>query len=127
LAFFHGGQYTQALPLFDQAVAADPNDAYARYYRGVTHGRLEQWPAAVTDLRAAAAAKPDLEQVPSSSASPWCRAASTPKRSAGCSVHRRCPGSTPTHRSSSALRSSGSGSRRRGARTSHAPRRATRR
>ena len=64
LAFFHAGQYTQALPLFDQAVAADPNDAYARYYRGVTHGRLEQWPAAVTDLRAAAAAKPDLEQVP---------------------------------------------------------------
>ncbi len=64
LAYFHAGQYVQALPLFDRAVAADPNDAYARYYRGVTHGRLEQWTAAVADLRAVVAAKPDLEQAP---------------------------------------------------------------
>ena len=38
--------------LFEQAVQADPNDAYALYYRGVTHGRLGDYDAAATDLRA---------------------------------------------------------------------------
>jgi tetratricopeptide (TPR) repeat protein len=62
LLAFHKGQYHEALPLFDQAVQADARDPYALYYRGVTQARLENYPAAVTDLRAAMALKPNLDQ-----------------------------------------------------------------
>jgi tetratricopeptide (TPR) repeat protein len=43
--------YRAALALFTQALEAEPADVYARYYRGVTEGRLEQWDAAIADLR----------------------------------------------------------------------------
>src|ERR1043166_6863844 len=59
---FHKGRYAVALPLFDQAVAADPKDVYALYYRGMTHGRLGNAAAAAADLRTALALKPDLDQ-----------------------------------------------------------------
>ncbi len=42
----------EALANFDAAVIADPNDPYARYYRGATHGRLKQWAQAIADLEA---------------------------------------------------------------------------
>jgi Tfp pilus assembly protein PilF len=42
----------EALADFDAAVTADANDPYARYYRGVTHGRLKQWAQAIADLEA---------------------------------------------------------------------------
>ncbi len=64
LVEFHTAHYPEALALFDQAVQADPQDVYALYYRGVTHGRMGDYAAAVTDLRAALATKPDLEQAP---------------------------------------------------------------
>ena len=64
LVDFHAERYADALKLFEQAVQADPNDPYALYYRGVTHGRLGDYNAAVTDLRAAVAKKPDLAQAP---------------------------------------------------------------
>jgi tetratricopeptide (TPR) repeat protein len=57
---FHAGRYEAALQLFDQSVAADAKDAYARYYRGVTHGRLGNHAAAVDDLSAALNMRPDL-------------------------------------------------------------------
>jgi Tfp pilus assembly protein PilF len=62
LVELHAGHYSEALALFDQAVAADPNDVYARYYRAVTRGRLHDLEGAITDLRAALAAKPDFDQ-----------------------------------------------------------------
>ena len=62
LVLFHAERYAEALPLFTQAAAIDPDDVYILYYKGVTEGRLEQWPAAVTDLRAVMAKRPDLSQ-----------------------------------------------------------------
>jgi len=44
----------EALSTFDEAVAADPSDMYARYYRGVTRGRLNDLPGAISDLQAVA-------------------------------------------------------------------------
>ena len=62
LVDFHAGRYSDALTLFDQAVNADANDVDARYYRGVTEGRLGNYQAAASDLRTVLAAKPDLDQ-----------------------------------------------------------------
>ncbi len=55
LVEFHAGRYAPALALFDAAVAADPRDAVALYYRGVTRGRSGNYAAAAEDLRAALA------------------------------------------------------------------------
>ena len=62
LVDFNAGRYQDALQLFNQAVTADPADVYARYYRGVAEARLEKYSAAVEDLRAVLAAKPNLDQ-----------------------------------------------------------------
>jgi Tfp pilus assembly protein PilF len=62
LVEFHAGRYEQALQLFEQAVQADPKDAYALYYRGVTRGRLGNYGGAVQDLRSTRGIKPDLDQ-----------------------------------------------------------------
>lgn len=62
LVDFHAGRYAEASALFDQAVQTDEHDAYARYYRGVTRGRLGDFHAAADDLRAVVAMKPDLSQ-----------------------------------------------------------------
>jgi tetratricopeptide (TPR) repeat protein len=62
LVEFHAGRYTEALKLFDRAVAADAEDVYARYYRGVTRGRLHDMDGAINDWRAALAVKPDFDQ-----------------------------------------------------------------
>jgi tetratricopeptide (TPR) repeat protein len=61
---FHTAHYTEALQLFDQAVRADPADVYARYYRGVTAGRLRNYAAAISDLRAVVTQAPTLEEAP---------------------------------------------------------------
>jgi Tfp pilus assembly protein PilF len=60
LVDFHAGRYTQALALFQQAVDADPEDVYARYYRGVTSARLNDFAAAAADLRRVVAQQPNL-------------------------------------------------------------------
>jgi tetratricopeptide (TPR) repeat protein len=62
LVEFHAERYREALVFFDQAVAADTTDVYARYYRAVTRGRLHDLEGAITDLRVALAAKPDFDQ-----------------------------------------------------------------
>jgi Flp pilus assembly protein TadD len=59
---FHAARYAEALKLFQDAVAADANDAYALYYRGVTRARLEDYAGAESDLRAAVALNPAIEQ-----------------------------------------------------------------
>lgn len=58
---FHAGRYQEALGQFEQAVGADPQDVAARYYRGVTYGRLGNYAAAEADLRAVAG-QPGFEQ-----------------------------------------------------------------
>jgi len=62
LVEFHAGHLSDALKLFDQAVAADGEDTYARYYRAVTRGRLNDFAGAIADLRAVLKARPDLDQ-----------------------------------------------------------------
>jgi tetratricopeptide (TPR) repeat protein len=62
LVALHAGRDTEALALFDQAVIADGDDVYARYYRAVTRGRLHDLDGAIGDLRAILAAKPDFDQ-----------------------------------------------------------------
>ena len=62
LVLLHQERYAEALTLFTHALEVDPSDVYARYYKGVTEGRLEQWPAAVSDLSAVMATKPNLTQ-----------------------------------------------------------------
>ena len=61
LVEFHAGRYSKALELFDKAVAADADDVYSRYYRGVTRSRLGDLNGAISDLRAVLAAQPDLD------------------------------------------------------------------
>jgi tetratricopeptide (TPR) repeat protein len=60
LARFHTQKYDEALLLFDQAVEADPNDAWAHYYRGVCRGRVGRTDEAITDLRDALSLDPSL-------------------------------------------------------------------
>lgn len=62
LVEFHAERYEQALDLFNQAVDANPADAFALYYRGVTRGRLGDVSGAIADLEAALARKPDLDE-----------------------------------------------------------------
>jgi len=62
LVEFHADRFSKALELFDQAVATDPSDVYARYYRAVTRGRLNDLDGAISDLREVLAAQPDLNQ-----------------------------------------------------------------
>jgi tetratricopeptide (TPR) repeat protein len=62
LVEFHAERMSQALELFDQAVAADPEDTYARYYRATARGRLGNLEGAMSDLRAVLVAMPYLDQ-----------------------------------------------------------------
>ena len=62
LVEFHADRFQSALELFNQAVAADGSDVYARYYRAVTRGRLNDVDGAIADLQTVLAAKPDLDQ-----------------------------------------------------------------
>jgi tetratricopeptide (TPR) repeat protein len=57
---FDRGQWEQAYALFDRAVAADANDAVARYYRGLTRARLKQYAAAIQDMEQALQLNPAL-------------------------------------------------------------------
>ena len=56
LVNFHADRMQAALSAFNEAVAADPNDMYARYYRGVTRARLNDSAGAIADLRSVAEA-----------------------------------------------------------------------
>jgi tetratricopeptide (TPR) repeat protein len=58
LVEFHAQRYAAALQLFDQAVAADPDDPYALYYRGVTLARQGDYAGAIRDLREVLAKAP---------------------------------------------------------------------
>lgn len=62
LVDFHAGRYAKALELFDQAVAADGQDARALYYRAMTRERLDDVNGAISDLRAALSAQPDFDE-----------------------------------------------------------------
>lgn len=60
LVEFHAGQLDRALQLFGEAVQADPRDAFAWYYRGVTQARAGNRAAAIADLRQAWELDPQL-------------------------------------------------------------------
>jgi tetratricopeptide (TPR) repeat protein len=62
LAQFHQEQYAAALVLFEQAVVVDPQDQYARYYRGVTYLQLQRLPEAIADLRGVLDGRPEITQ-----------------------------------------------------------------
>jgi tetratricopeptide (TPR) repeat protein len=62
LVLFHAEQYTEALALFDKAVAADADDIHARYYRAVTRGRLHDLDGAIADLRTVLTTEPNFDQ-----------------------------------------------------------------
>jgi Flp pilus assembly protein TadD len=59
---FHADHMARALELFDQAVAADPNDPYAHYYRAIARERSNDLSGAISDLRRALALKPDFNE-----------------------------------------------------------------
>ena len=62
LVEFHADKFPEALDHFERAVAADPDDVFARYYRGVTRGRRGDFAGAADDLRIVVAKRPDLVQ-----------------------------------------------------------------
>lgn len=47
----NAGHAQEALRLYDRAVAADPNDPYALYYRGIARSKLDDLAGATADLR----------------------------------------------------------------------------
>lgn len=62
LVELHRGDLIGASALMDRAVGADPQDPYARYYRGVVRGRSGDNDGAIEDLRAALSIKPDFPE-----------------------------------------------------------------
>ena len=60
MAEFQAERYDAALLAFDQAVQADATDVNARYYRGLTHVRLNRLTAAIVDFRAVLLEQPDF-------------------------------------------------------------------
>lgn len=59
---FHAGQYESAYASFSNAAKADPQDAVARYYRGIAAARLGFVQEAINDLEAALQIRPDLDE-----------------------------------------------------------------
>lgn len=51
LGELHAGRNDAAIALFQQAVAENPKDMHALYYRGLGYGRAGRWEDAVTDLK----------------------------------------------------------------------------
>lgn len=62
LAALHAGDDAEAASLFDEAVAADPKDMFARFYRGVAHGHAHRYEQAVEDLQAVVTNNPAIER-----------------------------------------------------------------
>jgi tetratricopeptide (TPR) repeat protein len=56
------GRVTEGLALLDRAVAADPYDATVRYQRGVQRAKRRELDAAIEDLRAAVAYRPEFSE-----------------------------------------------------------------
>lgn len=52
----------EAMTLFDQAVATDPQDAVALYQRGVAYAKQADYDEAIADLQKALALRPDLHE-----------------------------------------------------------------
>lgn len=60
LISFHQAHWNDALVAFERAVQADPHDARARYYRGLTYARLGDSRRAVEDIETALRDDPKL-------------------------------------------------------------------
>jgi len=59
LSLYYQGRYEAALVPFRQAVAADPQDAAASYYLGITYGRLGRYAEAADALESSIEIEPD--------------------------------------------------------------------
>lgn len=59
---FQAGQWESAYASFTNAAKADPQDAIARYYRGITAARLGFVQEAINDLEMALQVRPDLQE-----------------------------------------------------------------
>ncbi len=57
---FHAQRWAEAQALFDQAAKADPEDALAAYYRGLTYARMGNTDQAIADVERALGLRPDL-------------------------------------------------------------------
>src|SRR5437879_916463 len=62
LEALHRGAVEEALAAFDQAVAADPEDVFALYYRAMARGRLQDYYGAIGDLETVLERRPDLDE-----------------------------------------------------------------
>lgn len=60
LAPFHAQRWQDAQALLTEALAADPDDALAAYYRGLANARLGNAADAIRDIERALALRPDL-------------------------------------------------------------------
>src|SRR5947207_1226395 len=58
---FQAQRWQQALQVFTEALAADPDDAVAAYYRGLSQARLGNRPSAISDIERALALDPSLK------------------------------------------------------------------
>lgn len=58
---FHAQRWSDAQALLDRAVTADPEDAVAVYYRGLTNARLGMPDKAIADIEHALSLRPDLQ------------------------------------------------------------------
>lgn len=58
----HEGKLDQARALFEQAVAADPQDPVPLYHRGVVHTREKQYDEAIADFREALRLEPRFDE-----------------------------------------------------------------
>lgn len=58
---FQAQRWQEAQQILDQALAADPDDAVAAYYRGLTAARLGNRPDAIRDIERALALDPTLK------------------------------------------------------------------
>lgn len=59
---FQAGQWESAYASFTNAAKADPRDAVARYYRGITGARLGFVQEAINDLEMALQIRPDMQE-----------------------------------------------------------------
>jgi len=59
---YAAGRYDEARQLYEQAVAADPEDAAAEYSLGLALGRLERWNEAIQAFERALAIQPDFPE-----------------------------------------------------------------
>ena len=60
ISLFDSEKYTESLALLNKILTAEPNDAYALYYRGMIYDTQKKYTQAITDYKKAISINPDL-------------------------------------------------------------------